>query len=246
MSEITKTEAVVLTKIDFGDSSNIVSLFTREFGKISAMVKGGKKGKEARSGIVDPPNHLQVIIYSKSSREVQLISGAEIISHYPKTKDDYEKLKYSYAVLELLKKILPEHEQNHKVFRGTVRILELIETGSEPAEVTFSRFFMFFLKESGYEIQIDKCSSCGKTTGGNSSLSYNFEIGILCDECGEGYVKSFGISAELFNYLKCLKNNLPVSNTGSGIPGISISFMEQFAKYHIPGFPGMQTLQILR
>ena len=42
MSEIIKTEAMVLTKMDYGDTSKIVSLYTKDFGKLSAIIKGGR------------------------------------------------------------------------------------------------------------------------------------------------------------------------------------------------------------
>jgi len=246
MSEIVKTEAIVLTKIDFGDTSNIFSLFTKEFGKISAILKGGKKGRGGKSNIVDPPNHLDIIIYKKASREVQLISGAEMISHYPGIKDNYERLKYAYAVIELIKRLLPEHEPNHKIFRGVVRIFDLLETTGELPAVVFGRFFMFFLKEIGYGIQLDRCASCGKTNIKGSDLSYNYEIGILCTECGEGHLNSFSIDAELFRYLVCLKDNITVEYPGDKIPQVAVSFFERFLKYHIPDFPGIQTFQIFK
>jgi DNA repair protein RecO (recombination protein O) len=246
MSEIENTEAVVLTKINFGDSSNIVSLFTKDTGKISAIVKGGKTSKSGISKLIDPPNHIRIILYNKASREVQLISGAEIISHYPRIKEDYEKLKYSYGVIELVKKILPDNEANQKLFRGIIRVFELMEEGNEPPAVSFGRFFMFFLKESGFEIQLSECASCGKTSDTASYLSYNFEIGILCNNCSDDNFSSFSIDTELFRYLICLKNNVKVQNPGSRIPGLALTFMEKYLKYHVPGFQGIQTFQIFK
>jgi DNA repair protein RecO (recombination protein O) len=246
MSEIEKTEAIVLTKINFGDSSNIVSLFTKDSGKISAIVKGGKTSKAGTSKFIDPPNHLQVIFYNKPSRDVQLISGAEIISHYPRIKEDYDRLKFAYAVVELLKKILPDNEANPRLFKGVLRIFDLLEEGKELPEVSFGRFFMFFLKESGYELQINHCASCGKTTDNAALLSYNFEIGILCGTCSEENMISFHINSELFRYLVCLKNNINVQNPGNKIPGIALNLMERFLKHHIPAFQGIQTFQIFK
>jgi DNA repair protein RecO (recombination protein O) len=246
MSNIEKTEAIVLTKINFGDSSNIVSLFTKDSGKISAIVKGGKTGKSGASKLIDPPNHLMIIFYNKSSRDVQLISSAEIISHYPRMKEDFDKLKYSYAVIELLKKILPDDEANTRLFKGTLRIFDLLEEGKELPEVSFGRFFMFFLQETGYELQLTNCASCGKTNDNSTYLSYNFESGILCNSCNHENLSSFGINSELFRYLICLKNNKIVQDPGDRIPGIALNLMERFLKHHIPGFTGIQTFQIFK
>jgi len=49
MSQIIKTEGIVLSKIDYSDSSKIVSIYSEEFGKTSAIVKGGR-GKIQKLG----------------------------------------------------------------------------------------------------------------------------------------------------------------------------------------------------
>ncbi|MFO7445527.1 MAG: DNA repair protein RecO, partial [Ignavibacteriaceae bacterium] len=127
MSEIIKTEAVVLSKLNYGDTSSIASLYTKEYGKLSAILKGSRSPKSKIGLIVDPLNHLQVIMYKKDTRELQLISSADIISHFSKIKADFNKLKYCHAVLELIKKLTGEHEANAKLFRGVIRIFNLIE-----------------------------------------------------------------------------------------------------------------------
>ena len=100
MSEIVKTEAVVLSKLNYGDSSSIAALFTKNYGKLSAIIKGGRNPKSKIGFIVDPLNHLQVILYKKDNRDIQTLSNADIISHFSKIKEDLNKLKYTYAVLE--------------------------------------------------------------------------------------------------------------------------------------------------
>ena len=160
MSEIIKTEAVVLNKIDYRDTSVIASLDTEDLGRISAILKGGRSPKSKTGRIVDPLNHLQIIIYKKDTRELQLLSDAEIISHFSKLKENLSALKYSYAVIELVQKLTAVDQQNKKTFKGIVRILSLLEKGEEKPEVLFGRFFIFLMKETGYDIQLQKCSIC--------------------------------------------------------------------------------------
>jgi DNA repair protein RecO (recombination protein O) len=76
MSEILKTEAFVLSKLNYGDTSSIVSLYTKDSGKISAIIKGARSPKSKMGMIIDPLNFLEIILYKKDSREVQLISSA--------------------------------------------------------------------------------------------------------------------------------------------------------------------------
>jgi DNA repair protein RecO (recombination protein O) len=246
VSEIIKTEAFVLSKLEFGDTSSIVSLFTRSSGKLSAIIKGGRSPKSKIGHIADPLNHLQVILYKKDTREIQILSSADIISHYSKIKNDIEKLKYSYAILELVKKLTPENEVNERLFNGLIRIFYLFESSEEHPKVLFGRFFMFFLAELGYELQIEKCASCGKSNLTDADLSYNFELGILCGNCGKNYIESFQIFSELFSYLQCLKRNKEIKNINKIVSDKAIAFMELYLRYHVADFKGIKSFQLFK
>jgi len=244
MSDIIKTEAVVLHKIKYGDTSLIVTLFTKDYGKLTAIVKGGRNPKSKLGLVVDTFNHLQIVFYNKDSREVQLISSADIISHFPNIKTDLENQRYAQAILELVKTLNVEHEVNHKLFNGLVRIFSLMDESKESAAVLFARFFMFFLSELGYQLQLERCSGCGKRELLNSELSYNFDLGIFCKDCKGTVVESFSINSELFTVLICLKSNKKIPEASINFMEKAISFMEKHLKHHVTDFKGIQSLHL--
>ena len=246
MSEIIKTEAMVLTKMDYSDTSKIVTLYTKDYGKLSAIIKGGRSSKSKIGLVVDPLNYIQVVFYSKETRELQIVSSADFITHFTSIKEDFEKLKYSQAVLELLKNLTVDHEVNERLFKGVVRILSLMNSNKEHPAILFGRFFMFFLSELGYEIQLEKCAVCGRTKLENMELSHNFELGILCTDCRQTHVEFFSINQELFSYLNCLKNNNTIQLGNMAIAERAILFMERYLKFHIPDFKGIQSFQIFK
>ncbi len=245
MSEIITTEAIVLSKLKYGDTSKIVTLYTKDFGKLSAIVKGGRNSKSNIGAIVDPMNHIQIVLYKKDTREIQLISSADLINHFRHVKEEFERLEYSQAILELLKKLTVEHEVNLRLFKGVVRILNLLDTSNELPVITFGRFFIFFLSELGYEIQLEKCCVCGKANLENIELSYNFDLGILCNVCRKNHLESISISSELFKYMVCLKTNKKIETLSNGTAEKAVVFMERYLKFHIPDFKGIQSIQLL-
>jgi len=246
MSEIIKTEAVVLSKMNYGDTSSIVSIFTKEYGKFSAIIKGGRNPKSKMGLIIDPLNYVQLIVYMKDNREIQIISSADIISHYPNIKIDLEKLKYSQAVLELLKKLTVDHEINERLFKGVIRILSLFDSSNELPIILFGRFFIFYITELGYELQLSKCSVCGRTNLVGEDLSYNYEMGIFCSDCRKNHLESYYLNSELFNYLICLKDSKKIEKPDIMIAEKVIVFMEKFLSYHIPDFKGIQAIQLFK
>ena len=246
MSEIIKTEAVVLSKMDYRDSSNILSLYTKDFGRISVIHKGARSPKSKKGFIAEPLNHLQIIIYKKDSRELQLLSSADLISHFPRIKEGLDKLKYSLAILELIKKLTPENETNIRLFNGLIRILFLMNSSNESSKITFGRFFLFFLKDIGYEIQLNKCKSCQNNLMNGDSLGYNFELGIFCSRCLGNFRIDFKLSQELFNYLICLKQNKNTDSFMSFTADRAIIFMERHLKFHIPDFKGIISFHTIK
>ncbi len=246
MSEIVKTEAVVLNKIDYGDTSIIVSLFTKEFGRLSAILKGGRSPKSKAGTTLDPPNFLRVILYNKSTRDVQLISGAEIIEHYPVVKSDLDRLKFAFAIIELVKKLTPEHEANERLFRGLIRILNLLDSSDEQPQIIFGRFFVFLLEVLGYELSLGNCGSCGSMIQSGSSCAYNFSTGPICENCRQSHLESFYLNSELFEYLFCLKHGKIIKNVNILTAEKSILFLEKYLKFHVPDFKGIQSLQIYK
>ena len=217
MSKIIKTEAVVLSKLNYGDSSSIVTLFTKEYGKLSVMLKGGRNPKSKISLIVDPINYLEVIFYNNPSRDLQILSSADFKAHFNKIKEDLDKLKYAHSVIELVKNLSVEHEANKKLFSGIVRILELIDEGKENPAVSFGRFFLFFLKELGYEFQP-----------------------------GINNIENITINSELFIYFNCLKKNENPGNVSPVIINGAITFLENYLRYHVSDFKGLQSLNMFK
>ena len=162
MSEIVKTKAIVLNKINFGDTSRIANFFTEDFGKIPIIIKGARSPKSKVGLIVDTMNYVEIVFYKKENREIQFSSQIELLKYFSKIREDYEKLIYSNAIIELLNTLLMENEPHKLLFAGTVKIFDLINDSNENPKFLFAKYFLFFLKEIGYDIQTEICNSCGQ------------------------------------------------------------------------------------
>lgn len=244
MSDIIKTEAVVLSKINYGDSSSIVSLYSESEGKISAIIKGGRNPKSKIGKVVDPLNHIQVIFYKKDTREIQILTSADLISYFGRIKQNLDSLKYSLAILESVKNLTLEDEPNKKLFKGLVKILNHIENEKENPAILFGRFLLFFITELGYDLAIEKCSVCGNQNKPDGALGFDLELGFVCKDCFQSHSGLEYISAELFNYLFCLKKNKVFVAVNDDLLIKFNQLIEKYLKHHIPDFKGIKSLKI--
>ncbi|MCB9206594.1 MAG: DNA repair protein RecO [Ignavibacteriales bacterium] len=133
MAEITKNEAIVLKKTKFSDSSLIVQFYTKNNGKISALIKGARSSKSKIGAKIDLLNHVEIIFYQKVEKELQLVTQVNLVNHFKFIKENLDKIRYASAISELIIKLIPDHEIHEKLFRGTVRIFNLLNE-SEKSE----------------------------------------------------------------------------------------------------------------
>ncbi len=139
MSNI-KTEAIILKGFKYGDSSKIITLFSAEAGKFSAIVKGVRNSKSKLSGIFETLNHVSVIFNRKDNRDLQMISNADCISAYPNVKENFEKLMIAYRISELTSSMMFEYDVSKEVFTLLRDVLETLEL----SEKNFALLFVLY------------------------------------------------------------------------------------------------------
>jgi len=245
MSNLQKTRAIVLSKLNFGDTSKIVTLYTENYGKETCIIKGGRSAKSKIGGIIDVMNHIEVVYYKKESRDMQLISQSDLISHYPHIKQNLDSLKYAASVLELLYSLTIANEVNKKLFKGSVKILDMMNDSLDNPQILFVKYFMFFLDELGYSLKEYNCKKCGKDLNVSEVIYYNHERGFLCSDCGINEIINYEFSKELFNLLTCLSAKQNQCTYSFENLKKLIQFFEKFLKYHVPEFKGLKSIYTL-
>jgi DNA repair protein RecO (recombination protein O) len=182
-------EAVVLSAMDYGESDRIVTLFTREHGKVRALVRHGKKSIKRFSGALEifARLHLQVVLKEGLSS----LRNADIVNVFPRIRNDLQKIGYAGYACEVVDRFLPESMCNPRLFRLLVSYLEQLD--AFPASSDDRRFFeMNLLNILGYRLSLEQCSRCGTEIGTFSGIVHYAAAGeVFCAACGSGgYVLS--------------------------------------------------------
>ena len=131
MGQIIRTEAVVLRKIPFRETSQIVTLFTREMGKITVLAKGARKLKSQFGATLQPMSHIQAIFYYKATRDLQTLSETSHITVLNRITDDLDRITIGMRIIELIQSLLEPEERNPQIFDlliNTLRHLDNVET----------------------------------------------------------------------------------------------------------------------
>jgi DNA repair protein RecO (recombination protein O) len=142
---LTKTRAIVLHSIKYGETSLIVDCFTGEWGRKSFLMKGIRKSvKHNRANLFQPLFLLDLDVYFKESRELQWIKEATFPEAPPTFPGDVRKSTQAIFLAEVLKKTLHHEEKDPGLFSFLASSIEVFEHSAE-GFASFHLLFMFRL-----------------------------------------------------------------------------------------------------
>jgi DNA repair protein RecO (recombination protein O) len=207
---ITKTEAIVLKSLKFGDTSKIVTLYTKDYGKIKVIAKGIRKPKSRLAGTLETFFHIQIVFYKKLTTEIYLLSQAEIIKPFQKLTKDLSRYAFASGALELLDKLITGEEPNPKLFELTLDTLSFMESCPQKSlEKSFWFYVLNLADILGYKPKFDRCISCNKVIPDKFILFSPEKGGIVCQKCArqdQAYLRLSKDSAKSALKLQTIKS----------------------------------------
>lgn len=120
---IIRTKAVVLRNLNYGETSQIVTLLTHEKGKIGVMAKGARRPKSSFGATLQPMSFTQVVFYHKPTRDLQVLSESDHVEAFHNLRRDLRSITVGLRIVELVDALLEEENPDSKVFSLTVRAL---------------------------------------------------------------------------------------------------------------------------
>jgi len=183
---ILKTTAVVLKTWKFGETSKIVSLLTKDFGKVRVMAKGARSPKSGFKGCLEPLTYIGIVFYDKKTRDLQLLSKTDLIDAHIRFIGDMPRTTLGFAAAELVDKAIAGNEPMASIFDLFVDVLSALNRSSGFLEGIFWFFESRLITLMGYKPTWDACISCGKSLGKHGGYFQPDSGGLLCTDCGAG------------------------------------------------------------
>lgn len=176
--KIEAVEGIVLSEVNYSESSKILNVLTREYGLIGIMSKGCRNVKSKLRGVSRKLIYGTFNIYYKESGVSTLIS-VDLINSFSKTMMDLSKISYSSFILDLVLQVVRQNNDT-KIFELLRDSLIKIEDGITPLVIT-NIIELKLLEYLGVKPNLDSCSLCGSTKN-IVSLS-GTDHGFVCGSC---------------------------------------------------------------
>jgi DNA repair protein RecO (recombination protein O) len=185
---IVKTEAIVLRSMKYGETSRILTLYTRDYGRLSVIVKGARAAKSKYGMALDVMSHSAVVMYTKEQRELQLLTQADLIEQYRGIVDHPERLMYGFALLEFISATVHGEEAHEELYDVLVSSLAALNAeGARPSNVLL-HYLLRLIHALGLAIDVAHCSRCRadfadeQTLTGHAAFSVR-QGGFTCASC---------------------------------------------------------------
>src|SRR3989344_5515459 len=124
-----RTEGVILARRNFGEADRILTIYTKDYGKISAIAKGVKRPRSKKAGHVELGNWCKVFI--ARGKNLDILTEVELKKAFGIADFESKKANKIYHLLELVNTLTQREQKNSYVFRLLIEFLEGIEDGED-------------------------------------------------------------------------------------------------------------------
>ncbi|MBI4719086.1 MAG: DNA repair protein RecO [Planctomycetes bacterium] len=197
--------AVVLTRVDYSETSQVLVFFTRGHGKVRAIAKGAKRSTKTRfmPGI-DLLESGRLVFSTRQERSETLATLTEWkqTAGLPGLRERLDRLYAAQYVAEVTAHLTEDWDPHPGLFDALAAVLAELNRSQTvlPAVVEFQAAL---LMEVGSWPRFDACVSCGRV--GDLTYFSSFEGGMICRHCEPGRVEKYELAAPGLDWLRAVE-----------------------------------------
>lgn len=196
-----KTEAIVLSEVRYKDTSKILNIYTKKYGRISVMAQGAYKPKSILIASTQPFSHSELCL--QKNGEFYYINQADLLDSNYDIRENMNRMFYGYYLLELINKSTPLEEENKKLFLLLQKGLKVLSNLNKDYVKFIVSYELKFISFLGYRPNMSNCVICSSDENYNIRFSI-VEGGVICNNCFEKDRRSIYLDNEMYKAFNSL------------------------------------------
>jgi len=220
---IVRTEGIITKEVKYGDTSRIVTIITKDFGKISAIANNVRTGKARLLSGLSLFVYSEIVLYEgKGKNGLFRINEINVIEPFKNIRESIDKMAYASYFAEVTNKTVAENSPDNELLRLLLNTLYVLNTDGADFELLKTVFEIKTAQICGYAPSFFPCGKCGS----DDNIIYLDPIGGCgcCERCGMLLKKSLFLNntvRDLWDYIQ-----------NSGLKqGISVSAQKDVVEY---------------
>ncbi len=199
-SRLYVTDAIVLSRFDYGEADRIMTLFTPTYGKLKAIAKGVRRPTSRLGGALEPLAELRVAL--ARGRTFDVVTQVEVSHAWLRLRDSLESAATAWYLAELADRSIEERHETEGLYALLRRAYELLDAGMASHRV--ARWYeMHLADEMGVRPEVDRCVECDRMLEADEQFRWVPPLGgVLCSRCPGPPAERAGMSVDAVKLLK--------------------------------------------
>ncbi|MCY4159834.1 MAG: DNA repair protein RecO [Bacteroidetes bacterium] len=232
---LVRTEGFVLRSVPYKETTRLVTLYTRELGKLTVIAHGAQSVKNRFGSTLQPLAHVQAVLYTRPTRSIQVLSDCSHVNIYSKISKDLGKLATGQHICGLVLSLTEEGQRSVEIFHLLVSMINALDTLDADAELIKMYFQLHFIDLLGFAPAFSQESLGEIDTSGGFLL---LEDGTITNEEVDNQSTAYASRSVLRAFATLCRADFEAAMrlqlTAKQRNNLSI-LITRFIQYHIPG-----------
>ncbi|QQG47119.1 MAG: DNA repair protein RecO [Candidatus Woesebacteria bacterium] len=124
-----KSEGIIISRKNFSEADRLITLFTKDFGKITLLAKGVRKPKSRKRGSLEI--FTLVSFQASETNSINLITEVTAINNFPKIRNNLKRTSVAFFICELVSRLTQYEEPHLDLFFLVVNTLKNLQTSQK-------------------------------------------------------------------------------------------------------------------
>jgi DNA repair protein RecO (recombination protein O) len=193
-----KDQAVCIRKVDYSDSSQILTLLCRDNGKISAIAKGARRSKSAFGSPIGLFSVGEIVYLPPGGGELAIIAEFDHLPLFSRLRNSLIAMNAATMMCELIDLLVDKYDPHPGLYDKFINFLEDISTGTKSHCLALLIVFQLnLLSEIGTAIPLKNCGNCNAPLAGSSEIYFCAETGgLICRDCEASFTEKIRLTPQ--------------------------------------------------
>ncbi|HZB98246.1 MAG TPA: DNA repair protein RecO [Candidatus Sulfotelmatobacter sp.] len=193
-------EGIVLRRVDYGESDRILTILTREHGKIGVIARGARKSGSRLAAHTDLFSRSRMGL-ARGRGELEVLTQAQRSETAP-ALGDARRAACAALCAELADRVMEDRHPDPQAFEFLAAALSACADRSQDPRSAVAWFARRMIDRLGYAPQLHDCAACGRRLAERAAYFSARAGGLLCDSCSFGQAETVECSVRVIKVLR--------------------------------------------
>ncbi len=175
-----KVKGIVIREVNTGEADKVVTIFSKNEGKISAYARGARRQRSSISAGTQLLCYSEFILYK--GKTMNSVSSCDVIEPFYEIRNDIVRLTYAAHILDIINDVVQEEQPAVRTLQLFLNTLHMLSKTDKSPELLVRIFELRLLTILGYAPYVRGCMVCGKEEIEKAHFSFR-KCGFICQQC---------------------------------------------------------------